>query len=217
MLIMLALLTPSGRAAMTVDFRVSASSGNAGPLTLDFTGDGSGNAALDATASESDAQALVNELDGTVGTSADPGVYNSSFSLVITADGPGDALFLSANGLGIGGGATYRIDDPPNETLTATADLADGKRVTVWAGHRPMLAETIPGPVRYAEPAGEYAEWRPAGIVAVQERTVTLFLGSVVGEQSHEPRVACFGSLSEALVELLVAKERTEKRAAGSQ
>jgi F0F1-type ATP synthase epsilon subunit len=93
-------------------------------------------------------------------------------------------------------------------------ELADDKRVTVWPGHLPMLAETMPGPVRYADRAGEHAEELPAGIVAVQERTVTLFLAGVVGEQVQEPKVARFGRLSEALVGQLAAKERTEERAA---
>jgi len=96
-------------------------------------------------------------------------------------------------------------------------ELAEDKRLTVWPGHLPMLAETTPGPVRYADSAGEHTEELPAGIVAVQGRTVALFLAGTVGEQVQEPRGERFRRLSEALLGSLAGEEHIETRAAGAQ
>jgi hypothetical protein len=67
----------------------------------------------------------------------------------------------------------------------------------------PMLGETVPATVRYADPEGTHEVALPAGIVQVRGNTVTLFLAGTIGEQAQEGAPQRFARLSEALIALL--------------
>jgi F0F1-type ATP synthase epsilon subunit len=81
-------------------------------------------------------------------------------------------------------------------------ELAEGKALTIWPGHLPMLGETAPAPLRYADRNGTHTIECPTGIIHVNGRTVTLFVAAAVGEQTWEeqeqPRR--YTRLSETLV-----------------
>lgn len=54
--------------------------------------------------------------------------------------------------------------------------LADGGGIGIWPGHAPLLAETVTGPLRYVDEAGEQAVGLAAGILLITaEGQVTIF------------------------------------------
>jgi F0F1-type ATP synthase epsilon subunit len=105
----------------------------------------------------------------------------------------------------------------PSETMIDVARvawvhvaLADDTGITVWPGHLPMLGETAPAVLRYADPEGIQEVALPAGIVQVGGNTVTLFLAGKMGEQASERDGGSlrFGRLSEALIASLAKDQR---------
>jgi F0F1-type ATP synthase epsilon subunit len=63
-------------------------------------------------------------------------------------------------------------------------NLVGTKALTVWPGHAPVLAETATDALQYADAAGTHTLDLPAGILQVQDSTVTLFLAGTLGEQA---------------------------------
>jgi F0F1-type ATP synthase epsilon subunit len=53
--------------------------------------------------------------------------------------------------------------------------LADGAGITIYPGHAPLLAETLPGSLRYADATGEREIDVQAGILQVGGDLVTIF------------------------------------------
>ncbi len=53
--------------------------------------------------------------------------------------------------------------------------LADGTALTIYPLHAPLLAETVTAPLRYADESGEHTFDVEAGILQVDENTVTIF------------------------------------------
>jgi F0F1-type ATP synthase epsilon subunit len=81
-------------------------------------------------------------------------------------------------------------------------ELADGKTLTIWPGHLPMLGETVSAPLRYSDADGEHELELPPGLVQVEDRTVRLFLADVDVNQISETAEdsARFERLSEILM-----------------
>ena len=101
---------------------------NTGDITLDFTVDGSGNVTLDASCSDPDPAAYVDDFDGPVGTVSDPAMWGQSFSIVLSSTGSG-ALRVNntGGGLAIQGGNAQLIDSDVNgvnEVITAAVTAA---------------------------------------------------------------------------------------------
>ena len=72
----------------------------------------------------------------------------------------------------------------PVETVVKAEDvawvrvtLADEGGLGIYPGHAPLLAETLAGPLRYADAAGEHILDLVAGILSVQDDAVTVFIG----------------------------------------
>ena len=81
-------------------------------------------------------------------------------------------------------------------------DLAEDRGLTIWPGHLPMLGETIPTALRYADPEGTHSVECPPGIVHVSGRTVTLYVAAAVGEQTlqEQEQSRQYTRLSETLI-----------------
>lgn len=71
------------------------------------------------------------------------------------------------------------------------AQLADGGGIGIWPGHAPLLAETVTGPLCYADDNGEQAVGLAAGILQITAAgQVTIFtsgLAEVDGVQRPFP------------------------------
>ena len=81
-------------------------------------------------------------------------------------------------------------------------DLVEDTALTIWPGHLPMLGETIPAALRYADREGTHSVECPPGIVHVHGRTVTLYVAAAVGaltlEEQEQSRQ--YTRLSETLI-----------------
>ncbi|MEM9479092.1 MAG: hypothetical protein AAGA58_05445 [Verrucomicrobiota bacterium] len=112
--------------SVTVDFGHSNTSTgafqNTGVITLNFSVDGSGNVTLDASSSDTDPAAFVNEFDGPVGTISASAAFGSTFTITLTGTGNlrVDAL---ATGLSIQGQNPNRIDRA-NEAVNGSINLS---------------------------------------------------------------------------------------------
>lgn len=130
-------LTATGflHAQVTVDFTHSytgpgAGTQNTGNVTLAFSVDGSGNVTLDASCTDPDPVAYVNEFDGPVGTVSDPSMWGQAFTIVLSSTGSG-ALRIdnTGGGLAVQGGNAQIIDadlSEINEVITATVTAGPG-------------------------------------------------------------------------------------------
>jgi F0F1-type ATP synthase epsilon subunit len=80
--------------------------------------------------------------------------------------------------------------------------LAEDKALTIWPGHLPMLGETVPAALRYADRKGTHSVECPPGIVHVSGQTVTIYVAAAVGEQTwHEHEQSRqYSRLSETLI-----------------
>jgi F0F1-type ATP synthase epsilon subunit len=81
-------------------------------------------------------------------------------------------------------------------------ELAEGEALTIWPGHLPVLGETAPAALRYADRDGTHTVECPPGILHLGGRTVTLFVAAAVGEQTWEEQeqVRRYTRLSETLI-----------------
>jgi F0F1-type ATP synthase epsilon subunit len=81
-------------------------------------------------------------------------------------------------------------------------ELLEGEGLTIWPGHLPMLGETAPAALRYADGGGTHTVECPPGILHLSGRTVTLFVAAAVGEQTWEEQEQSrqYTRLSEALL-----------------
>ena len=77
-------------------------------------------------------------------------------------------------------------------------ELAGERSLTIWPGHLPMMGQMVPAALRYADAEGEHEIELPAGIVQVDDGTVTVFLADEAGEGAGQPMR--FDRLSEAMV-----------------
>ena len=101
---------------------------NTGDIALDFTVDGSGNVTLDASCSDPDPAAYVDDFDGPAGTVSDPAMWGQSFSILLSSTGSG-ALRVNntGGGLAVQGGNAQLIDSDVNgvnEVITAAITAA---------------------------------------------------------------------------------------------
>ena len=86
---------------------------------------------------------------------------------------------------------TLRILTPAELLLEASdliwiqVQLIDGS-LGILPGHAPLLAETVSGDLRYAGEEGERCMSLKAGILQVQEDSVTVFTGSAAGQEVSE-------------------------------
>ena len=97
----------------------------------------------------------------------------------------------------------------PSESLLDVApvdwvhvELVDGEPLTIWPGHMPMLGETAPAALRYADASGTHTVECPPGILHLSGHTVTLFVAAAVGEQTwaEQERARRYTRLSETLI-----------------
>jgi F0F1-type ATP synthase epsilon subunit len=102
----------------------------------------------------------------------------------------------------------------PSETLLEVGgvdwvhvELAGDRSLTIWPGHLPMMGQTVPAAVRYADAEDEHEIELPAGIVQMDENKVTMFLAGEAGEGGPLP--LRFDRLSEALVASVGRERRT--------
>jgi F0F1-type ATP synthase epsilon subunit len=93
----------------------------------------------------------------------------------------------------------------PSETLLEVGpidwvhiELVGERSLTIWPGHLPMMGQTIPAAVRYADAEGEHETELPPGIVQMEDGTVTVFLAGESGEGAGS--AMRFERLSEAMV-----------------
>jgi len=72
------------------------------------------------------------------------------------------------------------------------AHLADGAPIGIYPGHAPLLAETVGGPLRYADAAGEHALELAPGILQVSHGEATLLTSGApqATQTGDEPRLA---------------------------
>ncbi|MBM4431807.1 MAG: hypothetical protein FJ026_15895 [Chloroflexi bacterium] len=69
------------------------------------------------------------------------------------------------------------------------AQLADGGGIGIWPGHAPLLAETVAGPLRYADDSGEHELLLRAGILRIVAQQVTIYTtGSASARELERPR-----------------------------
>ena len=73
---------------------------NTGNITLAFAVDGSGNVTLNASCTDPDPAAYVNDFDGPVGTVSDPAMWGQNFTMVLSSTGSG-ALRINNTGGGL--------------------------------------------------------------------------------------------------------------------
>lgn len=73
--------------------------------------------------------------------------------------------------------------------------LSNGKSVTIYPGHAPMLVETVDEQVRYEHDGTVHRIDLPAGVLSVRDNVVTLFLAQPLGAMaaSEEAVVAVHG------------------------
>lgn len=83
--------------------------------------------------------------------------------------------------------------------------LADGGGIGVFPGHAPLVAETITGPVRYADDAGEHTVEVSAGILQIDSEGVTILTGGFAYAQSgsYHERGPRFDRLAQTVATLL--------------
>ena len=88
-------------------------------------------------------------------------------------------------------------------------ELVEGEALTIWPGHLPMLGETAPAALRYADRDGTHAVECPPGILHLGGRKVTLFVAAAVGEQTWEEQEQArrYTRLSETLIASLSCAE----------
>lgn len=91
-------------------------------------------------------------------------------------------------------------------------ELAGERSLTIWSGHLPMMGQTVPAALRYADGEGQHAIDLPPGIVQVDDGTVTMFLA---GEDEGRGERRRFDRLAEALVASVVHERGVTDRAAG--
>jgi F0F1-type ATP synthase epsilon subunit len=62
----------------------------------------------------------------------------------------------------------------------AQIQLADGGPIAIYPGHAPLLAETVAGPLRYADESGEHSLDLLAGFLHVRQDGVTILTAGQV-------------------------------------
>jgi F0F1-type ATP synthase epsilon subunit len=62
----------------------------------------------------------------------------------------------------------------------AQVQLADGGAIGIYPGHAPLLAETVDGPLRYADESGEHSLDLLAGILSTNLEGATVLTGGVL-------------------------------------
>jgi F0F1-type ATP synthase epsilon subunit len=87
--------------------------------------------------------------------------------------------------------------------------LVDGAGLSIYPGHAPLLAETVPAPVRYSDSDGEHEVDVASGVLHVTPYAVTLFTGGGDGAEPFEPaedeQAERFDRLARTLLETLDA------------
>jgi F0F1-type ATP synthase epsilon subunit len=86
--------------------------------------------------------------------------------------------------------------------------LVEDKALTIWPRHAPLLAETVAGPVRYADADGTHTVDLLPGVVHVREDTVSLYLPGALGEEAwpREEKGGGFERLARTMLRALEAK-----------
>lgn len=107
-----------------------------------------------------------------------------------------------------------RVSTPEETWLDASdvsqvqAWLADGGSIGIRPGHAPLLAETVPGPLHYADADGEHRVDLDRGILRVHEGGVDLFAsadGPAEGLLDVDEKEERFERLARALLQMLRA------------
>ena len=102
------------------------------------------------------------------------------------------------------------------EALSVQVQLSDGGWIGILPGHGPLLAETVEGPLAYADEAGEHFLELEAGILEVQDGAVTILTGGRgAGWRGMHPAPADeeqvrFDRLAQALFASLGAQPESE-------
>jgi F0F1-type ATP synthase epsilon subunit len=87
----------------------------------------------------------------------------------------------------------------------AQIQLADGGPIGIYPGHAPLLAETVDGPLRYADESGEHSLHLLAGILSIGQHGVTVL---TAGQMQDESEADCE---AEAATEETKVREAAEK------
>lgn len=94
--------------------------------------------------------------------------------------------------------------------------LAGARGLTIWPGHLPMLGETAPAALRYADDDGTHTLELPAGVVQVERGTVTMFLAAGPGQEWRSEREGIeYRRLAAELTRSLDQRRHPEARADG--
>ena len=88
------------------------------------------------------------------------------------------------------------------EVAWVQARLADGGGIGIYPGHAPLLAETVTALLRYADPSGEHILDLEAGILQVDDNSVTI-LTSGLAETSEVSDGTRFDRLARELLTTL--------------
>lgn len=82
----------------------------------------------------------------------------------------------------------------PAQTLLAAfevnwvqAQLADGGSIGIWPGHAPLLAQTVAGPLTYADAQGHHLVVLAAGIMQIEDKGITIFSRGLATDESPSP------------------------------
>jgi F0F1-type ATP synthase epsilon subunit len=83
--------------------------------------------------------------------------------------------------------------------------LIQDKALTIWPRHASLLAETVAGPVRYADQEGTHTVDLLPGMVHVREDTVSLYLPGTLGEEAwpREEKGESFERLARTMLRAL--------------
>jgi len=82
------------------------------------------------------------------------------------------------------------------------AQLADGGGIGILPGHAPLIAETVTAALRYRDDAGEHEIPLAAGILQVEQDSVTVLTRGQADptEAAHTKAKAHYGRLAQALL-----------------
>ncbi|MBN1935651.1 MAG: hypothetical protein JW934_13365 [Anaerolineae bacterium] len=84
-------------------------------------------------------------------------------------------------------------------------ELANGKGVTFYPGHAPLLAETAADQVRYESASAQHRVDLPSGVLSVRNDVVTLFLAQTTDTMTEVEGEPSKRRIFERLAQTLLA------------
>jgi F0F1-type ATP synthase epsilon subunit len=97
-----------------------------------------------------------------------------------------------------------------DNVIWVQTQLADGAGIGIYPRHAPLLAETVPAPLHYADESGEHTLDLEGGILQIEGDRVTIFTSGLAGDEIIEEEPddghARFDRLAYTLLTTLGAK-----------